>query len=75
MPFDPRPPMVTSGLRIGTPALATRGFGVDDFVEVSDVIARALQPSFDDAVGADLGARVTALVERHPLYPTLTPSA
>jgi glycine hydroxymethyltransferase len=54
VPFDPRPPMVTSGLRIGTPALATRGFGVDDFVEVSDVIAQALQPSFDDAVGADL---------------------
>jgi glycine hydroxymethyltransferase len=74
VPFDPRPPMVTSGLRIGTPALATRGFGVDDFVEVSDVIAQALQPSFDDAVGADLGARVAALVDRHPLYPTLTPS-
>jgi glycine hydroxymethyltransferase len=75
VPFDPRPPMVTSGLRIGTPALATRGFGVDDFVEVSDVIARALQPSFTDAVGADLGGRVAALVHRHPLYPTLTLSS
>ncbi len=75
VPFDPRPPMVTSGLRIGTPALATRGFGVDDFIEVADVIARALQPSFTDAVGADLGARVAALVDRHPLYPTLTPSS
>ena len=75
VPFDPRPPMVTSGLRIGTPALATRGFGVDDFVEVSDVIASALQPSFDDRVGADLAARVAALVDRHPLYPTLTPTS
>jgi glycine hydroxymethyltransferase len=75
VPFDPRPPMVTSGLRIGTPALATRGFGVDDFVEVSDVIAQALQPSFDDAVAVDLAARVAALVARHPLYPTLTPSS
>ena len=75
VPFDPRPPMVTSGLRIGTPALATRGFHVDDFVEVADVIARALQPSFTDAVGADLGARVATLVDRHPLYPTLTRSS
>jgi glycine hydroxymethyltransferase len=68
VPNDPRPPMVTSGLRIGTPALATRGFGADAFREVADVIAAALQPDFDaDA----LRARVTALAERHPLYPTL----
>lgn len=39
VPFDPRPPRVTSGLRIGTPALATRGFQVEDFVEVSDIVA------------------------------------
>jgi glycine hydroxymethyltransferase len=68
VPNDPRPPMVTSGLRIGTPALATRGFGADAFREVADVIAAALQPDSDaDA----LRARVTALAERHPLYPTL----
>ena len=42
VPFDPRPPMVTSGLRIGTPALATRGFTDRDFVEVADIIATAL---------------------------------
>ncbi|GAA1800023.1 serine hydroxymethyltransferase [Planosporangium flavigriseum] len=71
VPFDPRPPMVTSGLRIGTPALATRGFQADDFREVADIIATALQPSFDDAVGNDLRARVTKLAERHPLYPEL----
>ncbi|NUP40808.1 MAG: serine hydroxymethyltransferase [Streptomyces sp.] len=68
IPNDPRPPMVTSGLRIGTPALATRGFDADAFREVADIIAAALQPVFD---ADSLRARVTALAERHPLYPTL----
>ncbi|GAA2597943.1 serine hydroxymethyltransferase [Actinomadura fulvescens] len=68
VPNDPRPPMVTSGLRIGTPALATRGFQEDDFREVADVIALALQPSFDSAA---LAARVKALADQHPLYPNL----
>ncbi|RAY15824.1 serine hydroxymethyltransferase [Actinomadura craniellae] len=68
VPNDPRPPMVTSGLRIGTPALATRGFGADDFAEVADIIALALQPSYD---GAALAARVRALADKHPLYPGL----
>ncbi|MFF0522000.1 serine hydroxymethyltransferase [Actinomadura nitritigenes] len=68
VPNDPRPPMVTSGLRIGTPALATRGFTAEDFAEVADVIALALQPSFD--AGA-LSARVKALADEHPLYPDL----
>ena len=71
VPFDPRPPMVTSGLRIGTPALATRGFGDAEFTEVADVIAGALQPSCDiDA----LRARVAKLAEAFPLYPGLTPA-
>ncbi|MEV3858055.1 serine hydroxymethyltransferase [Streptomyces sp. NPDC050095] len=68
VPNDPRPPMTTSGLRIGTPALATRGFDAEDFREVSDVIAEALKPSYDAAA---LKARVTALAEKHPLYPGL----
>ncbi|MDL4821955.1 serine hydroxymethyltransferase [Actinomadura opuntiae] len=68
VPNDPRPPMVTSGLRIGTPALATRGFTAEDFTEVADVIALALQPSFDKDA---LSARVKALAEKHPLYPDL----
>ncbi|MCO5971464.1 serine hydroxymethyltransferase [Actinoallomurus soli] len=68
VPNDPRPPMVTSGLRIGTPALATRGFGADDFAEVADIIALALQPSFDSAA---LSARVRDLADKHPLYPSL----
>ncbi|MEU7315669.1 serine hydroxymethyltransferase [Streptomyces sp. NPDC007083] len=71
VPNDPRPPMVTSGLRIGTPALATRGFGDEDFAEVADIIAEALLPGFDDTKGKALAARVTALAEKHPLYPTL----
>ncbi|WP_328828680.1 serine hydroxymethyltransferase [Streptomyces sp. NBC_00252] len=68
VPNDPRPPMVTSGLRIGTPALATRGFTTEDFAEVADVIAETLKPSFDVA---GLKARVTALAEKYPLYPGL----
>ncbi len=68
VPNDPRPPMVTSGLRIGTPALATRGFVDEDFTEVADVIAQALKPEFDaDA----LRGRVRALTGKHPLYPNL----
>ncbi|MEE1784659.1 serine hydroxymethyltransferase [Streptomyces sp. SP17BM10] len=71
IPNDPRPPMVTSGLRIGTPALATRGFGAEDFREVADIIAEALKPAFDETVAAALKARVTALAEKYPLYPNL----
>jgi glycine hydroxymethyltransferase len=71
VPFDPRPPMVTSGLRIGAPALATRGFDAEDFTEVADIIAEALKPSFDDATRAALADRVTALAAKHPLYPNL----
>ncbi|MFI2612029.1 serine hydroxymethyltransferase [Kitasatospora sp. NPDC018619] len=71
VPNDPRPPMVTSGLRIGTPALATRGFRAEDFREVADIIAEALKPAFDETVAAALKARVTALAEKYPLYPNL----
>ncbi|KAA9394353.1 serine hydroxymethyltransferase [Kocuria coralli] len=74
VPFDPRPPMVSSGLRIGTPALAARGFGPAEFSEVADVIAEALVA----APEADLSAlrdRVTALAEAFPLYPDVAPCA
>ncbi len=74
VPFDPRPPMVTSGLRIGTPALATRGFGDDDFREVADVIAAALiapAGTLDSSLADSLKARVSALAAKHPLYPNL----
>ncbi|MEU1311396.1 serine hydroxymethyltransferase [Streptomyces cinnamoneus] len=68
IPNDPRPPMVTSGLRIGTPALATRGFRAEDFREVADIIAETLKPGFDAEA---LRGRVTALAAKHPLYPGL----
>ena len=70
VPFDPRPPRVTSGLRIGTPALATRGFGDAEFTEVADIIATALVEGTSADVDA-LGARVRKLTEAFPLYPTL----
>jgi len=64
----PRPPAVSSGLRIGTPALATRGLGVEDFVEVGKIIATALQPGEFEARRVELAERVQAIVERYPLY-------
>jgi glycine hydroxymethyltransferase len=73
IPFDPRPPMVTSGLRIGTPALATRGLQADDFSEVARIIAEALQPGDFDARRADLAERAAAIAERYPLYAGLRP--
>ncbi|MFI5609370.1 serine hydroxymethyltransferase [Amycolatopsis sp. NPDC051903] len=72
VPFDPRPPMVTSGLRIGTPALATRGFRAEDFTEVADVIAEALKPDFDESVRQTLRGRVELLAKKHPLYADLS---
>ncbi len=65
VPNDPRPPMVTSGVRIGTPALATRGFGAEEFTEVADIIATVLKPNPDIAA---LRARVRKLTEAYPLY-------
>jgi glycine hydroxymethyltransferase len=67
VPFDPRPPAVSSGLRVGASALATRGLGVDEFAEVGRIIATALTPEFD-AHRSDLAERAAAIAERHPLY-------
>ena len=71
VPFDPRPPLVSSGVRIGTPALATRGFDDAEFAEVADVIAEALDPAADEHALDGLRGRVAALAARFPLYPTL----
>ncbi|MFD0046476.1 serine hydroxymethyltransferase [Pseudarthrobacter scleromae] len=68
VPFDPRPPMVTSGLRIGTPALATRGFGAAEFTEVAEIIATALKAG-NSADVESLQARVDKLAADFPLYP------
>ncbi len=70
VPFDPRPPVVSSGLRVGTPALATRGVGVEDFPEIGRIIAPALQPGFERR-RAELAERVAAIAERYPLYAQL----
>jgi glycine hydroxymethyltransferase len=70
IPFDERPPMNPSGLRIGTPALTTRGLVEDDMAEIASVIATALSDEFD-AQRDSLSERTRALMDRYPLYPQL----
>jgi glycine hydroxymethyltransferase len=74
VPFDPRPPIEASGLRIGTPALATRGLQQDDFEEVGRILAVALTPEYESRAG-ELAERVAAIVERYPLYERLAATA
>jgi glycine hydroxymethyltransferase len=71
IPFDQRPPMQASGLRIGTPALTTRGFLEEDLKEIGDVIVQALAPGYDDARREELAERTRALMELYPLYAEL----
>jgi glycine hydroxymethyltransferase len=75
VPFDPRPPAVSSGLRVGTPALATRGFQAEDFHEIGRVMVEALTADFSDSLKSELSERTRALAERYPLYPQLAPAA
>ena len=70
VPFDPRPPAISSGLRVGASALATRGLQAADFTEIGRIISAALQPGFEAARG-DLAERVAALTDRYPLYANL----
>jgi glycine hydroxymethyltransferase len=70
IPFDPRPPIEASGLRIGTPALATRGLQLADFEEVGRILATALTSEYD-ARAAELSERAAAVAERYPLYEEL----
>jgi glycine hydroxymethyltransferase len=74
IPFDERPPMNPSGLRIGTPALTTRGMKEEEMEEIAAVIAAALGSEFE-AEKASLGERTGALMDRHPLYPQLSPAS
>ena len=74
IPFDERPPMDPSGLRIGTPALTTRGLVEDDMREIAEVIAGALKADFEEQK-AGLLERSRALMERYPLYPQLSAAA
>ncbi|MCM3897900.1 serine hydroxymethyltransferase [Gordonia sputi] len=71
VPFDPRPPMVSSGIRIGTSALATRGFDSDAFRVVADIVCRALTPDVTDSELDEQRDRVQELAQRFPLYPSL----
>ena len=75
VPFDPRPPAVSSGLRIGTPALATRGLQVEDFVEVGSIIAEALVAEDFEQRQPEFVERTTAIADRYPLYPRLGAAA
>jgi glycine hydroxymethyltransferase len=76
VPFDPRPPAVSSGLRIGTPALATRGLQADDFEEIGKIISMALNPGASfDSQRAELAERAAAIAERYPLYAGLGATA
>ena len=68
IPFDPQPPAVASGIRVGTPAVTTQGMAEGEMKEVASLIARAVRDS-DGAGAADIRASVSALVSRHPAYP------
>lgn len=71
IPFDPASPFVTSGVRLGTPALTTRGLKEDDMKEIADIIATVLQNPENTAKHQDAAKRVAALCEKYPLYPNL----
>jgi glycine hydroxymethyltransferase len=75
VPFDPRPPAVSSGLRIGSPALATRGLQVEDFVEVGRIIASVLTAADFEARRGEFAERVEAIADRYPLYAQLGSAA
>ena len=68
IPFEPRSPFITSGLRLGSPALTTRGFKEDDFKEVANIIAEVLSNPNDDSIKVDARTRVEALCKKYPLY-------
>ncbi len=72
VPFDPESPFVTSGLRLGSPAMTTRGMGTSEFTEIANIIADRLLNPDEQTVAQDCRQRVAALCDRFPLYPHLT---
>jgi glycine hydroxymethyltransferase len=72
IPYDRNPPLVASGIRVGTPAVTTRGMAEGEMDEVGDLIAEGLASPGDGAVGADVRRRVRALCDRFPLYDPLS---
>lgn len=71
VPFDPESPFVTSGLRLGSPAMTTRGMGPIEFTKIANIIADRLLSPEDDSVAQTCRQRVAALCDRFPLYPHL----
>jgi glycine hydroxymethyltransferase len=71
VPFDPESPFVTSGLRLGSPAMTTRGMGTTEFTEIANIISDRLLSPEDEAVAQDCRQRVAKLCDRFPLYPHL----
>jgi glycine hydroxymethyltransferase len=71
IPFDPQSPFVTSGLRLGSPAMTTRGLGLAEFTEIANIISDRLLSPDSDVVTQDCRQRVAALCDRFPLYPHL----
>jgi glycine hydroxymethyltransferase len=72
VPFDPESPFVTSGLRLGSPAMTTRGLGEAEFAEIANILADRLLNPNDETIAADCRHRVASLCDRFPLYPHLT---
>jgi glycine hydroxymethyltransferase len=68
IPYDPQPPSVASGIRVGTPSVTTQGMGEGDMKEVASLIARAVRDE-DGSAADEVRAGVTALVTAHPAYP------
>lgn len=73
IPFDPEKPMICSGVRIGTPAVTTRGMGEGDMREIAALLLEALQGEPDPRLAAAIRERVAALCRAHPIYPSLRP--
>ncbi|MBD2580321.1 serine hydroxymethyltransferase [Oscillatoria sp. FACHB-1406] len=71
VPFDPESPFVTSGLRLGSPAVTTRGLDEAEFKEIANIIADRLLNPDDESIASDCRSRVAQLCDRFPLYPHL----
>jgi len=71
VPFDPESPFITSGLRLGTPAMTTRGMGIPEFIEIGNIISDRLLNPKDETIAQDCRSRVASLCDRFPLYPHL----